>query len=763
MDNFERKRRRASPSGSPQALHTKGDDTEKEEVCAICFQSGERDDDDGGNGILLVCGDCGAACHPRCLHVWSSECLAATAAKDEAALFCPCCRRSAVEPANKGEARRREEEVHSKHRGKREDSAEVVQNQPFINFRSNNNLATRTGTGGGSSSSSSSNGNNDWGLCDQTLWGDLEYGGPTSDIPLSQKEAISQKNWPLASAWKQVLGRDLATCLLSRDWQVREGALRCLAREAANALRHAAASASPETFPERFWRSTAEVLTRALNDKVLKVYLSAARCLRTLLVFTQVRHLCAEQIQIVRASARPILQELLARCADNNKRVAEASWRVLVELCRGSSGHLALGGAYQDRDEGEGDLLGLDFVLQVMLEERDSRMQGSTLWQATLGRLILLEKLLSVLGTQFRIRRDHGAEVLRFTAEYRRTMAVAEFSLNHLASIHANASKASCVVFTAAAKMALGHPTAFTRIWDLISNLDDSTLQARMKRKLRVAISKRGNTSGMSEECSGASPEQYMMVDKLFAQDQFSQEDLMSTPSSSACSSPLAARGLQAFPRNNRKSSSQWRLHHHQQLNRSISHSPSRHCLLDARSASQSPARALTKSQSGNLRSPPPRLKRPNYLPLKATARPRQPSWRQSPPPRLEEEYVQYHTRHHQEEQQSFHQEQLMDLDRQRQLLISSPPPVLPPRSESPLPLVPSLFAAYWKQFEQGVHDEVPWSSSSPSSPSRTATNSPTGDSPSPATFLAQSQWNRVSQCPKLKVHCFFNSHVQLF
>ncbi len=58
----------------------------------------------------------------------------------------------------------------------------------------------------------------------------------------------------------------------------------------------------------------------------------------------------------------------------------------------------------EDFEDGGGDLLGLDFVLQSMLEERDPRMHGATLWQATLGRLAALEVILKNLRPKFQVR-----------------------------------------------------------------------------------------------------------------------------------------------------------------------------------------------------------------------------------------------------------------------------------------------------------------------------------------------------------------------
>lgn len=43
---------------------------------------------------------------------------------------------------------------------------------------------------------------------------------PTDTMELPQNESIPQHFWTLASAWIQVVGRDIVACLFSRDWQV---------------------------------------------------------------------------------------------------------------------------------------------------------------------------------------------------------------------------------------------------------------------------------------------------------------------------------------------------------------------------------------------------------------------------------------------------------------------------------------------------------------------------------------------------------------
>lgn len=54
-----------------------------------------------------------------------------------------------------------------------------------------------------------------------------------------QAEGIPQQHWPIASAWISVYGRELVSCLFSRDWLKRETGLRRLAREVVRSLQSA--------------------------------------------------------------------------------------------------------------------------------------------------------------------------------------------------------------------------------------------------------------------------------------------------------------------------------------------------------------------------------------------------------------------------------------------------------------------------------------------------------------------------------------------
>merc|ERR1712020_466151 len=72
---------------------------------------------------------------------------------------------------------------------------------------------------------------------------------------------------------------------------------------------------------DRIWKCAFEILARVIEDKVYKVYVACIECFRTLLRFSQGRsHLSSNQLA---PCIRPILQTILTKCGDSNKRMAE--------------------------------------------------------------------------------------------------------------------------------------------------------------------------------------------------------------------------------------------------------------------------------------------------------------------------------------------------------------------------------------------------------------------------------------------------------
>ena len=62
---------------------------------------------------------------------------------------------------------------------------------------------------------------------------------------------------------------------------------------------------------------------------MFKVYWAALRAMRTLLAFAHF----TRDLNYIRAGIKPIVQSILLKCADGQKRMAELSLHTIAELC----------------------------------------------------------------------------------------------------------------------------------------------------------------------------------------------------------------------------------------------------------------------------------------------------------------------------------------------------------------------------------------------------------------------------------------------
>ncbi|TRY70050.1 hypothetical protein TCAL_05429 [Tigriopus californicus] len=308
-------------------------------------------------------------------------------------------------------------------------------------------------------------------------------------ISLPNMEAIEHKDWTTANPWMGVLGRDVVACLLAKDWIIRETALRRLSQELS--------TFSMGDFSEKFQRCVLDVLAKMVVDKVFKVYFAAIQCMRLVL-----RSLPPQNdISGFTHQLKPVLQGILQKCADGNKRVADLSTEVLMELA--TSGFMPF-----NRFQGIEGNFALDFILQLILEAKDLHLPTCS---RTMGRLLILEKLLSELEQEFSIQGlalggTHSPTFLqeKLRSNHDRLMIAIDISFSHLQSKHSNIIKTSRQIFMTCAKLAVKSAPVFRDLCHLLSALEP-TFQIRLRKRLLTiaATSKEGLT------------DQYLFLDKL--------------------------------------------------------------------------------------------------------------------------------------------------------------------------------------------------------------------------------------------------------
>lgn len=295
---------------------------------------------------------------------------------------------------------------------------------------------------------------------------ELEIGGDCEAIPLPQTETIPQQNWTIACGWIYIVGRDIVACLFSRDWELRESSIRRLSREVANALTTNATESSLQEAMladklDRIWRCTAEMIAKAVEDKVFKVYWAALKATRTLLAFAHF----TRDANYIKAGIKPIIQSILLKCSDGQNRMRELSLQTIAEICSNSQ-TFSIGTCGQHQRSPSVQLDGLDFIFQIILEDKD------TSWQYTLGRLMALDHLLNT-----------GCHV-----GFQHLQMALEFTFQNLSNGHSRVAKMAFKLFVAASKlMTVMEPLAFDHIWNLTLSLNP-TLQLLLRKKLKAAI-----------------------------------------------------------------------------------------------------------------------------------------------------------------------------------------------------------------------------------------------------------------------------------
>uniref|UniRef100_A0A8D0HH26 Mitogen-activated protein kinase kinase kinase 1 n=1 Tax=Sphenodon punctatus TaxID=8508 RepID=A0A8D0HH26_SPHPU len=413
---------------------------EEEQMCPICLL-GMLDEES-----LTVCEDgCRNKLHHHCMSIWAEECR-----RNRESLICPLCR-----------SKWRSHDFYSHELPSPVDSPSQ---QPA----------------GGSKRRSQ---DNDFNL--------THYG--VQQIPSTYKE--------LAEPWIQVFGMELVGCLFSRNWNIREMALRRLSHDVSGALLLAngestgnsgsnsgnntsagalgAASGSSQTniSGDVVVESCCSVLSMVCADPVYKVYVAALKTLRAMLVYTPC-HSLAERAKLQRR-LKPVVETILVKCADANSRTSQLSVSTLLEMCKGQAGELAVG--REILKSGSIGIGGVDYVLNCILGTQTE----SNNWQALLGRLCLIDRLLLEFPDEFYPHIVSGDVLQADTVvdRYKKLLSLLNFALQSIDNSHSMVGKLSRRVFLSAARMVARVPHVFLKLLEMLS-VTSSTHYTRMRRRL---------------------------------------------------------------------------------------------------------------------------------------------------------------------------------------------------------------------------------------------------------------------------------------
>ncbi|XP_074138582.1 mitogen-activated protein kinase kinase kinase 1 isoform X1 [Sminthopsis crassicaudata] len=421
---------------------------EEEQMCPICLL-GMLDEES-----LTVCEDgCRNKLHHHCMSIWAEECR-----RNREPLICPLCR-----------SKWRSHDFYSHELPSPVDSPSVLR-------------AAQQQTVQQPSPVGSQRRNQD------SNFNLTHYG--VQQIPPAYKD--------LAEPWIQVFGMELVGCLFSRNWNIREMALRRLSHDVSGALLLAngestgnsgnnngntlsagAASGSSQAgvSGDIVVEACCSVLSMVCADPVYKVYVAALKTLRAMLVYTPC-HSLAERIKLQKL-LRPVVETILVKCADANSRTSQLSVSTLLELCKGQAGELAVG--REILKSGSIGIGGIDYVLNCIL---GSQTESSN-WQALLGRLCLIDRMLLEFPAEFYPHIVSG-EVLQADAvvdRYKKLLSLLNFALQFIDNSHSMVGKLSRRVFLSAARMVARVPHVFLKLLEMLSVIS-STHYTRMRRRL---------------------------------------------------------------------------------------------------------------------------------------------------------------------------------------------------------------------------------------------------------------------------------------
>ncbi|KAM6293980.1 mitogen-activated protein kinase kinase kinase 1-like [Aegotheles albertisi] len=423
---------------------------DEEQMCPICLL-GMLDEES-----LTVCEDgCRNKLHHHCMSIWAEECR-----RNREILICPLCR-----------SKWRSHEFYSHGLPNPVDSSSVlrvvheqIQQQPTVGSQkrtqdSNFNLA--------------------------------HYG--VHQIPSAYKD--------LAEPWIQVFGMELVGCLFSRNWNIREMALRRLSHDvsgalllvngestgnsgsssgnntSAGALGAVSGSFQTSISGDVVVESCCSVLSIVCADPVYKVYVAALKTLRAMLVYTPC-HTSAERTKL-QQFLKPVVETILVKCADANSQASQLSVSTLLEMCKDQAGELAVG--REMLKSGSIGIGGVDYVLNCILGTQTE----SSNWQALLGRLCLIDRLLLEFPGEFYPHIVCGGVLQAGTLvdRYKKLLSLLNFALQSIDNSHSMVGKLSRRVFLSAARMVARVPRVFIKLLEMLS-VTSSTYYARMRQRL---------------------------------------------------------------------------------------------------------------------------------------------------------------------------------------------------------------------------------------------------------------------------------------
>ncbi|XP_068726656.1 mitogen-activated protein kinase kinase kinase 1-like [Montipora capricornis] len=303
--------------------------------------------------------------------------------------------------------------------------------------------------------------------------------GP-EEITLPHSDPVPASQVELAKPWIEVFGENLVCCLFSREWNVRETALRRLSKDITTLFVEGNGAQNIAAF-----EACCSLLSMMCGDPVYRVYVAALRTLRVLM--THASYPTQEERKHLQKCLFGVVEAVVAKCADSNRRFSALSVKVLLELCKDEGGDLALGKLLGEHHEIQ-PLGGLSFILSCILRTASEY----TTWPWWLGRLLFLRKLMDQYISEFQLSEDLSQSVSMDTAgmltndrvqnmsrdmgeiyhdNLTRLMSVLKFTMQAVNCAHSRVSKLAVAVLMCCSSLASHCRSASRYIAKVVSKL----------------------------------------------------------------------------------------------------------------------------------------------------------------------------------------------------------------------------------------------------------------------------------------------------
>ncbi|XP_071952558.1 mitogen-activated protein kinase kinase kinase 1-like isoform X2 [Antedon mediterranea] len=356
---------------------------------------------------LVICQDgCHNRLHHHCVMIWAENC-----SKENESLSCPLCRIKWTVPLSS-------------------DDTSTITSEPVAGQTSPTQMLTAIDT-------------------------------VNSNVPAMYKAQYT--------TWAKVIGEDLVSGLFSRDWSLREASLHQISHHIRSVLQAGASEAIGNDNNElkEITKIGFDIVSVMCEDPVYKVYVSSLKMLRC--IISNETCYTESKKHLLQLHLKSVIEAILIKCADSNRRTSQLSVSAIVELCKGQEGELAVGRLIQNQESEMIAIWCVDYFVSTMLVD-------GTGWQWWLGRLNTINELFVKFPSAFNTEKGSGEE---------HVLTVLKFIFNVVGHSHIIVSKLARRIFTIVSRSVVHDIEMINKVIDLMAELeprDRDKLQKRLRK-----------------------------------------------------------------------------------------------------------------------------------------------------------------------------------------------------------------------------------------------------------------------------------------